>query len=578
MADGRVLAQSVPSPWKASDIGDPVLQGGAAGAGGTFVVTAAGEDIWDRSDEFRFVYRAITGDVEVTAKVESVANADPWSKAGVMIRSSLKADAAHASAFVSAGKGLAFQSRSANGGLSAHVPGGASRAPYWVRVVRTGTKVTAYFSANGSKWTAAGTVDVALGSVAYVGLAVTSHNPTTFTGATLSAVKVRSLAAGAEPLPDGMTSADIGAPSARGHAAHSGGTLRVSGAGADIWGGRDQFHYVYRRVTGDVDIRVRLASIENVHSWSKAGVMIRETLSDDSRHAMALISAGKGVAFQRRPDTGGLTDHTLGATGTAPGWIRLVRSGTTIEAFRSANGETWKSMGSDVIPMDETVYVGLAVTSHLAGHVADAVFDGLSVSVAATGPNAAPSITLTAPRGGLTFAAGQNITLTASAADADGKVARVEFMVDNWRVGADTSAPYSTIWASAPAGTYTLSAYAYDDEGASTQSNKVTIAVKGTVDSPDVPGGGWAVIFDASTTHSIVTRYVLEVFSAGATPGSATPIATVNLGRPKPDSNNEITVDGTAVLGSLKAGSYIATVRAENSVGSNRSEAVPFTR
>src|SRR3990170_274401 len=82
-------AQAVPSPWVAADIGTPALAGSATYASGVFTMRAAGTDIWGTSDQFRFVYQPITGDVDVIARVNSITNADAWSKAGVMIRSSL---------------------------------------------------------------------------------------------------------------------------------------------------------------------------------------------------------------------------------------------------------------------------------------------------------------------------------------------------------------------------------------------------------------------------------------------------------------------------------------------------------
>ena len=60
------------------------------------------------------MYQPLTGDGVITARVDSVSQAHTWSKAGVMIRSSLSADAAHGFALVSAGKGIAFQRRTAS--------------------------------------------------------------------------------------------------------------------------------------------------------------------------------------------------------------------------------------------------------------------------------------------------------------------------------------------------------------------------------------------------------------------------------------------------------------------------------
>src|SRR5262249_51601668 len=65
-------ATSVPAPWATQDVGTPAIAGQASYAGGTFTVTGAGVDIWDTSDQFRFVYQAVDGDAEVIARVGSV--------------------------------------------------------------------------------------------------------------------------------------------------------------------------------------------------------------------------------------------------------------------------------------------------------------------------------------------------------------------------------------------------------------------------------------------------------------------------------------------------------------------------
>ena len=142
------------------------------------------------------------------------------------------------------------------------------------------------------------------------------------------------------------------------------GTYTITAAGADIWDTSDQFRYVYQQVSGDIDVVARVASLTAADVWTKAGVMIRESLSAGSRHAMAVVTAQNGYVFQRRVDTSSFSEHTAGGAGAAPQWVRLVRTGSQFQAFRSANGQTWTLMGTDTIPMGSTAYVGIAVTSH----------------------------------------------------------------------------------------------------------------------------------------------------------------------------------------------------------------------
>ena len=133
------------------------------------------------------------------------------------------------------------------------------------------------------------------------------------------------------------------------------------------------------RCSGDGEIVARVASVEYIRAWSKAGVMIRANLTPGSPHAFMLASAGKGYAFQRRAEQAGLTTHTTGGTGTAPVWLRLVRSGDTISAYRSADGASWILVGSDTILMPHDVLIGLAVSSHTATATCRATFEHVTV-------------------------------------------------------------------------------------------------------------------------------------------------------------------------------------------------------
>ena len=181
---------TLPSPWTSLDIGSPAIAGSAAYSSGTFTVKGAGADVWDASDQFRFVYQPMTGNGQVIARVASVSNQHAWVKAGVMVRSQLTAGSAHAFALVSSAKGTAFQRRVTAGGATTHTAGPAAVAPSWVRLVRSGNTFSAYSSSNGTAWTLIGSQSITMGATVYVGLAVTSHNAAALATASLTNVQV----------------------------------------------------------------------------------------------------------------------------------------------------------------------------------------------------------------------------------------------------------------------------------------------------------------------------------------------------------------------------------------------------
>jgi regulation of enolase protein 1 (concanavalin A-like superfamily) len=317
----------------------------------------------------------VTGDVDVITRVASIENVAAWVKAGVMIRETLSADSAHALMLVSAGKGLAFQRRTVSGGLSTSTSGIAGAAPAWVKLARRGNTIAASYSTDGSTWTLVGTETFTSPSTVYVGLAVSSHSTSELATVTFDNVSVIRPAA----LPQPWQSLDIGAVGVAGTASAVNGTFTVKGSGADVWYAADEFHFAWQPLSGDGDVIARVASVENVQAWVKAGVMIRDRLTADSAHAFMLVSAGKGLAFQRRVTGGGLSTGTSAGAGTAPAWVKLERRGAVISAFRSADGIAWTFVGSDTFSMGADVYVGLAVSSHDDTRLATVTFDNVVV-------------------------------------------------------------------------------------------------------------------------------------------------------------------------------------------------------
>lgn len=89
--------------------------------------------------------------------------------------------------------------------------------------------------------------------------------------------------------------------------------------------------------------------------------MIRDTLATNSKNIFMGMSGTNTYRWTRRTTTGGNTSTTNSSTGTVPNtWVRLVRSGTTITAFKSTNGTTWTTVGSTTsTTFASTCYIGL---------------------------------------------------------------------------------------------------------------------------------------------------------------------------------------------------------------------------
>ncbi len=105
------------------------------------------------------------------------------------------------------------------------------------------------------------------------------------------------------------------------------------------------------------------------------------------------------------------------------------------------------------------------------------LFTALSV----TAIGAPPTVSLVKPSTNVRSFAPATLALEATAADADGSVAKIEFYSGSTLLGADTSAPYTLNWQNITVGTYSITARAIDNAGESATSSAKTITV---VDAP----------------------------------------------------------------------------------------------
>lgn len=102
----------------------------------------------------------------------------------------------------------------------------------------------------------------------------------------------------------------------------------------------------------------------------------------------------------------------------------------------------------------------------------------VTVNVLPAPDNVSPTVIITSPGNNATVYRSSGTTIRATASDSDGTIIKVEFYAGSTLLGTDTSAPYSFVWRPTTRGTFTLTARAYDDDGAVTTSAPVTVRVK----------------------------------------------------------------------------------------------------
>ena len=313
----------------------------------------------------------------------------------------------------------------------------------------------------------------------------------------------------AGPVPAPWASLDVGSTSIPGRDQFDNGVFHIQSAGANIWDAADSFRFVYQPLSGDGRIVARVESLGFTNAHAKAGVMIRESLNANSKNVVLDSQPDNTIEFNTRSSTAGTTVKLTGGTVNEPVYLRLDRAGSTISAFVSADGVNWTATGTTTLSTASTVYVGLAVCSHLTTKATSATID--HVTVTGSGGNTPPAVSITSPADAATFTAPATIAIAASASDNDGTIASVEFLADGTPLKTDTTSPYSATWSNVPAGSYTLTAVATDNSGTQTTSAPVNITVAtgggGTLPSPwqDLDIGAVGAAGGASYSNGVFT-------------------------------------------------------------------------
>lgn len=232
-------------------------------------------------------------------------------------------------------------------------------------------------------------------------------------------------------LPVPWNGMDIGDPVPAGAASMDNGSLTVTAGGSGLSGTSDQFHFVFQAVSGDFALIARVTPPSGADRSAGAGLMVRDALAAASNFAAVVQTPGQGVLSQYRtaysPTVGA---DTVPASG--PVWVRLVKRGTTVDAFQASDAGSvpgaWKKVGGDQPIGSGMIYAGLCLSSHSPGTGCRATFDHVSLAIGPQPaldngtytivPVSAPAMALSAADGKVRLAApGQRWTFTGKGGD-----------------------------------------------------------------------------------------------------------------------------------------------------------------
>ena len=186
----------------AGDVGNPEQKGAARfdAARGEYEVTGGGANMWEKHDQFQFLWNRATGNAAVTAEVHfPQPSATAHRKAVLVFRQSLETGAPYVDAAIHGNGLIALQFRETENDITRGVRFPV-QGPAWVRLDRQGSWFTLFTSPDGQTFQEAGAIQVKLKDPLYVGIGVCSHNPKAVETAVFSHVSLQ-MAAAAEELP-----------------------------------------------------------------------------------------------------------------------------------------------------------------------------------------------------------------------------------------------------------------------------------------------------------------------------------------------------------------------------------------
>jgi TolB protein len=175
---------------------------------------------------------------------------------------------------------------------------------------------------------------------------------------------------------------DVGAPPLKGSAEFdaSTGQYRVTGSGTDIWAKADQFHYVWREMSGNFGVTATAKFLTDGIGHRKAVIMLRKSLDTDSPFVQLAIHGDGTPSVQFRntkADNTNTVDFPIEGPGT---WkLKLVRRGTTITVWIAKDGAPLRELGHTANQLGSPVLVGLGVSSHTQKATNTVLFSDVSV-------------------------------------------------------------------------------------------------------------------------------------------------------------------------------------------------------
>ena len=321
-----VTSQYLPAGWLDDDINEVGIEGSATYSNNVFTVNGAGAGFDNgnstTSDSFNFMYQSLNGDGTIVARVASTSG----EQVGVMVRATLDPGATNEFEYYYPGypsNQIVLLSRSTPGTnddtITSTLP--YVSIPYWLKMVRSGTNLSAYTSLDGNNWTQLEwSRAFAMPQSVYIGLGASSRNTTTLSTTTFDNVSINSAA---DPAPSISGLSTTTGP--------AGTRVTITGSG-------------FASSQGNSKVFLNNISV-TINSWSSTSISI--TIPTGATSGYLVVSLAPSMndsnpaifTVTSQPLSAGWLDQDIGAVGTV-GSASLSGSVFTVSGAGNGVGST----------------------------------------------------------------------------------------------------------------------------------------------------------------------------------------------------------------------------------------------
>ena len=158
------------------------------------------------------------------------------------------------------------------------------------------------------------------------------------------------------------------------------GEYRITGGGANVWGTSDAFYFVWKKASGDITLSADVQWVgTSTTEHRKAVLMIRQSLEPGSAYADA-VSHGNGLTSLQFRGAANEQTYQVFTQVDGPVRLRIERKGSRFTMYAGKPNEELKIVGPiEYVGLQDPVYVGLGVCSHVATTLETAVFSNVKI-------------------------------------------------------------------------------------------------------------------------------------------------------------------------------------------------------